>query len=159
MRSLLSIAVVLVISGCVSQSSLDGFRLPVAAREKGLVFFVQHQPKDERRLDNTIAAVLQSRGIDAVTDPEVPADYVVSYVDHWYWDMRMYLVDLRIDVREPESNILVATGRSYQTSLAALGSSHRDIVEDAVAVIIEGPEARAAARHEQRREHRKGQRR
>jgi hypothetical protein len=159
MRALLGLVVLLAASGCASPSSLAGFHLPSEARQKGIVFSVKHQPKDERRLDKAIAAVLQSRGIDAVTDPEVPADYVVSYVDRWYWDMRMYLVDLRIDVREPENDVLVATGRSYQTSLAALGSSHQDIIEKVVDVIIEGIDARMAEQTKQREEQRRRRKR
>lgn len=132
--------------GCVSQSSLDGFGLPVGARRSGATFAVLHQPQDERRLDRIIADSLRARGLDASADATDPTDYLVSYVDRWQWDMRMYLIDLRIDIRDAKTNVLLATGRSYQTSLAAMGETHQGIVERAVDVLVEGMDAPRARR-------------
>lgn len=123
--------------GCVSQSSLDGFPLPAEAREPGATFAVRHQPQDQRGLDALIAQTLRARGLQIVPEDAHP-DYVVSYVDRWQWDMRMYLIDLRIDVRDADTNVLVATGRSYQTSLAAMGETHRSVVERTVDVLLRG---------------------
>jgi hypothetical protein len=127
-------------AGCVSQSSLDGFPLPAEARQPGATFAVRHQPQDQRGLDALIAQTLRARGLQVVPEDAHP-DYVVSYLDRWQWDMRMYLIDLRIDVRDADTNVLVATGRSYQTSLSAMGETHRSIVERTVGVLLGGRDA------------------
>ena len=43
-------------------------------------------------------------------------DVLVVYEDRWQWDMSNYLLFLRIDLRDPATNVLLATGSSYQTS-------------------------------------------
>ena len=43
-------------------------------------------------------------------------DVLVVYEDRWQWDMSNYLIFLRIDLRDPSTNVLLATGSSYQTS-------------------------------------------
>jgi hypothetical protein len=142
-RRLLALGALL--CACAAPSLVDGRRLPSEAWREGAVFCVEHQPRDGRNLHQTIAAVLRSRGLRAVTDPALPADYEVRYIDRWDWDVRMYLIDLRIDVRDAKSGVLVATGRSYQSSMAAMGSTHRDVVRRAVDVLVAGPGSRAGA--------------
>jgi len=41
---------------------------------------------------------------------------IVRYEDHWQWDMSMYLIVLRIDFRDPETDELMAAGQCYRTS-------------------------------------------
>ncbi len=55
----------------------------------------------------------------------------------------MYMIDLRNDVRDAKTDILLATGRSFQTSVAAMGETHRSIINAAVDVIVSGPKERA----------------
>jgi AmiR/NasT family two-component response regulator len=128
----------LLCTGCLSQSSLDGFPLNSSFQHDGAVFYVEHQSKDERNLDKIVAAKLLGHGLNVVTDATETADFTVTYVDRWQWDMRMYLIDLRIDVRDAETRVLVATGRSYQTSVSAMGRSHEEIIAAAVDVIVDG---------------------
>lgn len=139
----MALAVLLGLAACAQASTLDGRALPPEAWRAGAVFFVEHQPRDGRNLHETIALVLRSRGLRAVTDPAVRADYVVEYTDRWDWDARMYLIDLRIDVRDASNGVLVATARSYQSSLAAMGETHRSVIERTVGVLVAGPRARA----------------
>ena len=47
----------------------------------------------------------------------------------------MYLLELRIEIRDRNAT-LVAYGRSKQTSLAAMGKTHIDIVNRALDQII-----------------------
>ena len=126
------------LAGCTA-TTLDGMRLADEHRRTA-VFFVRSHPADTRRLDQIIAKRMIARGINATTTtPESGYDYLVTYIDRWYWDMRMYLIDIRIDVRDGKSNVLVATGRSFQTSLSAMGQTHTDIIDEVVRVIVEGP--------------------
>ena len=145
MSRLLCVGFALILAGCAGLSSLDGLRIPETVRP-GAVFVVDHQPEDGRGIDGVIVTALRSHGIEAVKrgQDSGTGDYVVSYIDRWYWDMRTYMVDLRIDVRESASKVLVASARSYQTSLAAMGNTYQEVVQKAVDVLVLGIEAVAS---------------
>lgn len=128
LRCVVVLAVAVSVSGCISK--VDGQLL--ASDLYGGVFFVEKQPNDSRDLHADIAAELKRRGIDATSgeagsEPE-NFQYRVSYVDRWQWDMRMYLVTLRIEVRDRGTSRMVGYGESHQTSLAAMGKSHHDVI-------------------------------
>ena len=78
---------------------------------------MQRHDKDSRDLASTIAQSMQKRGLQATAGVESarPADvaYVVTYVDKWMCDMRMY-------------------GETMQSSLKAMGQTHEDIVDNAL---------------------------
>ncbi|MEE2664225.1 MAG: hypothetical protein VX681_08910 [Myxococcota bacterium] len=151
MRAFTFFTVVVLAAGCAGTSSLDGFPLPPRSRETGAVFFVEHQPNDTRSFDQLIAEAMNRAGLRAQhgTRP-AGVDYTVRYIDRWYWDMRTYLVDLRIDVADAGTNELIATARSYQTSLAALGQTHRSVIDTCVRVLTEGMDAELGRRAELR---------
>ena len=58
------------------------------------------------------------------------------HLDNWSWDMRMFLGKLTIEVLDASSGEIVAYGESSQDSLGALGTSHRDVIDRAVAALI-----------------------
>lgn len=124
----------LLVASC---SSIEGRRLIESARTPDALFFVEHQPRDGRHLEVKIAESLQAHGLK-ITPERDQADYVVTYKDRWMWDMRMYLRELSIDVVDARTDALVGSGRSRQDSLAALGKTHRDVIDRAVAAIFEG---------------------
>ncbi len=142
MYRLLIVVLVPLLSGCLSQSSLDGMGMP-AERIPDAVYYVEDHGKDTRGVSAAIVEALRKRGLTVVTEEPEAYDYHVTYVDRWYWDMRMYLIDVRIDIRDPTSNIMIATARSFQTSLAAMGRRHQDIVDRAVEVLLNGVSERA----------------
>ena len=78
---------------------------------------MQRHDKDSHDLASTIAQYMQKHGLQATAGVESarPADvaHVVTYVDKWMWDMRMY-------------------GESMQSSLKAMGQTHEDIVNNAL---------------------------
>jgi hypothetical protein len=125
--------------GCLSQSSLDGFSNPEIDQKGGAVFYVEKHPEDTRNFDQMIAASLRREGLNVASDPKEPSEFTVTYVDKWYWDLRMYLSDLRIDVRNTKTGALVATARSYQTSLAAMGKTREEIIDNVVEIVVNGP--------------------
>lgn len=114
-----------------------------AARRPGATFWVENQPADERSLEKVIAASLAKRGCSVTSGKaaERPAifDYLVTYEDRWFWDMRMYLRDLRVTVLDAKTNALMGVGRSAQDSLSALGLSFEDVADRAIAALVDGP--------------------
>jgi hypothetical protein len=84
--------------------------------------YVVHQPKDKQQINSMIANRLKRAGFEAtagmdVSDAPADVDAIVTYEDHWQWDMSNYLIVLRIDFRDPKTQELLASGQSYRTSL------------------------------------------
>lgn len=131
-RSLLAALLAISLVGCMTDFQADP--IPPAQRAAGMRYFVERHAQDERSLDRTIAAQLTKRGVAATsgTSAERPADcdVLVTYEDRWQWDMSMYLLSMRIDLRDPQTNALLATGNSMQTSLA------RKPAEEVIARIV-----------------------
>jgi len=84
-------------------------------------FYVVQFAPDGRGINRIIATQLERRGFAASTgaDDAAPedADAIVTYQDRWQWDLSMYMIELRIFVREPRTDNLLAVGNSFHTSL------------------------------------------
>ncbi|HEY6999400.1 MAG TPA: hypothetical protein VH851_15795 [Candidatus Binatia bacterium] len=128
------------LTGCITK--IDGQPL-VRDAYQGM-FYVERQPNDGRNLAQNIATQLRARKLSATNGepgaaPE-SADYIVSYIDRWQWDMRMYLISLRIETRDKNTSRVVGYGDSYQTSLAAMGMSFDDVINRALdQMLLEAP--------------------
>ncbi len=87
-------------------------------------FYVVKQPADTHNIDQLIKDDLVKRGYTVTTGPELkppyPSDAVVTYVDKWMWDITLYLLELTVNVRNP-NGFPVATGNSFHTSLTREG--------------------------------------
>ena len=65
-------------------------------------------------------------------------DFLVSYEDRWAWDMRTFLRMIQIDIRDLHSGEIVATSRSHQDSLTAMGKTYQEIVERTAHQLLDG---------------------
>ena len=85
-------------------------------------FYVVRFAPDSRGINRLIADELTKRGFEASTGPEDSgpkgADAIVTYQDRWQWDVTMYMLELRIFVRQPQTGTLLAVGNSHHTSLS-----------------------------------------
>jgi hypothetical protein len=101
-------------------------------------YYVERSPKDGRDLATTIAERMRFRGLDAVAGPAAPSDvdYIVTYIDRWHWDMRMYMSDMRIELHTAKDRSLVGYGDSAQSSLAAMGKSYADVIDKALGQLL-----------------------
>lgn len=85
-------------------------------------FYVVKFAPDGRGINQLIANELKKRGFEASTGLEDSGpkgtDAIVTYQDKWQWDVTMYMLELRIFVREPETGSLLAVGNSHHTSLS-----------------------------------------
>lgn len=122
---------VLLLAGCVGNTA-GQMSLSTQVAGQG-TYYVERQPKDERDLATVIAQRMRERGLKATAEQAGVArpqcDYLVSYTDKWMWDMRMYLYDLRIDLRDAKDNSVVGYGQSMQSSLKAMGRSYEDVID------------------------------
>jgi len=94
--------------------------IPPELKKSSLQYFVENSGNDSRGIDQIIARELRSHGLKAqnglANTRPAEFDVLVVYEDRWQWDMSNYLIFLRIDLRDPATNVLLATGSSYQTS-------------------------------------------
>ena len=118
MRKMFLAVLCLALAGCATVTS---YRAPkVELDELGSMYVVHFDP-DKRHLERIIADDLRTRGYSAKSGEEVdiPAgtNTVVTYVDHWYWDITNYMLDIEIVFREADSQKKIASGKSYRPSL------------------------------------------
>jgi hypothetical protein len=131
-RNIILTLLAFIISACSTAFKVD----PVSAqlRAPGLVYFVENHGQDKRRLDQIIASELKDKGITATngfkSDRPAKFDVLVVYEDRWQWDMTNYLINMRIDLRSPTTNVLLGTGSSYQTSLAR--KAEEEVIKDII---------------------------
>jgi hypothetical protein len=107
------------------------------------VIYVLRSEQDDRGVYITIAEQLRKLGyaVSTGTDTKVPAntDAVLSYQAQWQWDMTMYLLDLRITLRNPATGALLGSASSYHTSMT------RKSTEEMVAEVLSNLRGRKPA--------------
>lgn len=108
-------------SGCVS-TNLTGEVAADVDLSAITSFHVVKLDADERGIEKVIAEELGKRGFEVssglATDAPAGADAMVTYQDSWMWDITMYMLEINIQFRDAESEVILASGSSYRTSLA-----------------------------------------
>ena len=103
-------------------------------------YYVVRFAPDDRGIQEVIAAVLRKRGLEASSgsegDAPKDAQVIVPYQDKWTWDMTMYMIELKIYFREPETGRLLAMGTSRHTSLSR--RSPEEMAAEVLANIFKG---------------------
>lgn len=107
------------ISGCSTalKSDID----PNVDISNFKTFYVQKFVPDGRGLEKIIASKLNELGYHATSGlaSQSPnkVDVIVTYRDHWMWDITMYMLEIDIQFHYPDNDYIFATGNSYRTSL------------------------------------------
>ena len=119
-RLLVPLLLVLAASGCskvVIRSDVD----PNADISSLHTMYVRKLPADNRGIETIIQNKLNEFGFDATSgagsQPGYPVDAIVTYEDRWMWDITMYMLSIDIQLRDPETEYILASGSSYRTSL------------------------------------------
>ena len=92
---------------------------PSAQLDKLRTLQVKKLEGEDGTVRKLIADKLQARGYAIAKDGQTPekVDGVVTYVDRWMWDITMYLLELTITIRDPQTDYPLANGNSFHTSL------------------------------------------
>ncbi|MBT2299028.1 hypothetical protein J7E70_00995 [Variovorax paradoxus] len=92
---------------------------PSAQLDKLRTVQVKKLEGEDGTVRKLIADNLRARGYAVATDSQAQekVDAVVTYVDKWMWDITMYLLELTITIRDPQTDYPLANGNSYHTSL------------------------------------------
>lgn len=75
--------------------------------------------QDKRDVNMIIFDKLVEMGFEVGYGEPIPeeTDALVTYRDKWVWDITMYMLELTIKIRDPETQYPLATGNSFHTSL------------------------------------------
>jgi hypothetical protein len=96
-------------------------RAPGANLDEMHTFYVRKHPSDSHGLEQVISDELNAMGYSSTSGPgerpTVSADVIVSYEDKWMWDITMYMLQIDIELRDPETEAILVTGQSYRTSM------------------------------------------
>lgn len=83
---------------------------------------MERLPSDERGIEKLIAEQLTAMGIQAsygdAAAEDGAFDAIITYQDKWFWDITMYMLELRVQVLNPQTRFVLASGFTYRTSLA-----------------------------------------
>lgn len=118
LNCLMYISLLFIIWGCTSKSAYVSQQQDVGSL--GTFYVVKLEP-DNRGVNKLISQQLNSMGYVASTGEEssVPTniDAIVTYQDHWWWDITMYMQRLNIQLRNPEDKAVWAAGHVYKQSM------------------------------------------
>ena len=149
-KKFLKLAVILGIftllsTGCANHAT--GSVSPSANLLALKTMYVKHYPSDNSGVDEQIADKLRSKGVTVTVGSEASpssVDAVVTYVDRWMWDITMYMLELTINIRDPKTDSLIATGNSLHTSLTR--KSQTEMVDEVINSIYKVPSATVASK-------------
>src|SRR5215471_18793724 len=96
-----ALVLVLLLAGCATNKASHA---PDADLHKLKTFYVAKLPADDNGVEKLIAKRLNVLGYqctsgDAQTPPAT-VDAVVTYQDHWMWDITMYMIKLDIQIHD-----------------------------------------------------------
>jgi len=110
----------IILSGCAANIASSTTAPNVNLREFN-TFYVIHSEADSRGVHRAIQGELMSMGKKAESGPgsSIPdgVDVVVTYHASWVLDNGWYLRDLLIQLRDPKTNVLLASSLSSRPSL------------------------------------------
>jgi hypothetical protein len=103
---------------------------------------VKTYDKDEHSTEKLVADNLRARGYQVTEGGQAPAgtDALVTYVDKWFWDMTMYMLELTVQIRDPKTDYPLATGYSMHTSLTR--KSPKEMVDEVIGNIMKEGKAK-----------------
>jgi hypothetical protein len=129
----------LLINGCAVNRATSQI-MPGTELDALNKFYVVKFIPDGRGINKLISNRLNEMGHPATTGPESMApediDVIVTYKDKWMWDITMYMIELTITFREPDTDYPLAEGNSYHTSLTRL--STEEMVDEILTNIFSG---------------------
>ena len=138
MRSLVKIGMLLLTLLLTACATTNSARAPDADLHKLKTMYVVRGAEDERGIEKLISNRLNVMGYqctsgDAQT-PASPVDGIVTYEDHWMWDITMYMIKLNITVHDGQTGVVLANGEVMRPSLQR--KSPEGMVEETLGVVF-----------------------
>ena len=125
----------LMLTACATTNSA---RAPDADLHKLKTLYVARVPEDERGIEKLISNRLNVMGYQCTSGdaqiPALPVDAIVTYEDHWMWDITMYMIKLDIQVHDGKTGAILANGEVKRPSLQR--KSPEGMVEETLGVVF-----------------------
>ncbi|MEJ1963863.1 MAG: hypothetical protein WDO56_20830 [Gammaproteobacteria bacterium] len=138
MRAIRLAAAAAVLACLGACATLHSSKAPDTDLKKLKTFYVANLPADRRSIEKMIAARLTTMGFQSTSGleqtPPAPVDAVVTYQDHWMWDITNYMIRLNVQIRDGRSGSILATGEAMRPSLQR--KSPEGMVEEVVTEIF-----------------------
>lgn len=124
------------LSGCASVSRQS---IPHFEGSKVKKVFVERRLADNNNVRDRLVNALKARGLEAEAGPltlmpEQGIDVVLGYDDRWDWNFGNYMVELRVELRNPRTQELLASALVQRSAL--FGKSTDEMVKDAVEALF-----------------------
>jgi hypothetical protein len=120
-KFMLGLALAAALLSLAACATLKGSHAPDVNLKSDKTYYVVHRAEDNGGVDKLIAARLTAMGYTASSGdsptPPAPVDVVVTYEDHWMWDMTMYMIRLSIQFHDGKTGAVIASAESYRPSL------------------------------------------
>jgi hypothetical protein len=130
------VAISAILTGCANTATATFY--PDKDFVSADIVYVERLEADERDINQTIADNIANRGWVATTGEKGAAPdnttILVTYIDKWMWDITMYMLELTITLRDPETRSAFASGNSMHTSLTR--KSPEAMVDEVISNII-----------------------
>jgi hypothetical protein len=102
-------------------ATLDSAKAPDANLKALHSFYVALEKDDDNAINKLIATRLSTMGYQAsfggTAQPSERVDAIVTYQDHWTWDITMYMIKLDIQIHDGESGAVIARAQAKRPSL------------------------------------------
>lgn len=115
------LGITLLVAGC--STNVSRFQMPGTDLSHVQTLYIR--PFDEREaveLRSLIEDNLRQRGFQIAANEEAIEEtgggFIFDIAPDWHWDLKWYLLELRVAIYNPKDNTLVAQAQSQQTSLA-----------------------------------------
>lgn len=132
------VPVLLLCAACVS--NLEAKRVPGTDLAQLKTFYVQKLPADGRGVEQLIVDRLNLMGFRAShganEPPATAVDAIVTYQDKWMWDITMYMIQLDVQIRDPQTKMLLVTGQTMRSSL--IRKTPEGMVEEVLTELFKG---------------------
>ena len=148
---LLVVCLFLLTSGCaVNRATAISTSGTDLSKVKSFYIIEVQADKDTWKVYKLIETNLTKRGYAVTTGPEVKSpeksDVILTYVDKWMWDLSNYMLHLTITFKEPTSNLTMARGHSFHTSLTR--TSAEEMVDEVLTNIFKTKSTGEEVRYE-----------
>jgi hypothetical protein len=136
---LLVVCLFLLTSGCaINRATAISTPGTDLSKVKSFYIIEVQADKDTWKVYKLIETNLTKRGYAVTTGPEIKAtdksDVILTYMDKWMWDITNYMLQLDITFKDSASNLTMARGNSYHTSLTR--KSPEEMVEEVLTNIF-----------------------
>jgi hypothetical protein len=125
----------MLLTACATSNSA---RAPDADLHRLKTFYVVRVPEDGRGVEKIIAKALTDRGYQSSSGdtaaPPARVDAIVTYQDHWMWDMTMYMIKLDLQVHDGASGTVLAKSEVMRPSLQR--KSPQGMVDEALDLVF-----------------------